>query len=129
MAESKDAFSKSHLESCSIEFHVDGDSSRCPVAQMDLDPSKMKAHTICASKRHSYTAMEKLTIVNYALRYNQASAANKFAVHKSMVSRWMRNYWKIQNALPDIRRISSSPGLAPPLPCQRATQSEANASY
>jgi transposase-like protein len=59
------------------------------------------------SKRFAYSAAEKLEIIAYALRNNQIKASFKFGVHKSMVSRWIRDHRKIYMANPDSKRIGS----------------------
>jgi transposase-like protein len=74
----------------------------------------IKADTVNASRRHSYTASEKIIIVDYALKHTQAMASNKYGIHKSMVSRWVRDYRKIHNALPGTKRIGSGPGISQP---------------
>ncbi|KAJ3318705.1 hypothetical protein HDV06_007099 [Boothiomyces sp. JEL0866] len=58
-------------------------------------------------KRISYTAADKMRIINYALAYSQAEAARKHDVHKSMVSRWVHQYSKIKKAEPQSKRIGA----------------------
>jgi transposase-like protein len=60
-----------------------------------------------SKKRHSYSAEKKLEIVNYAFRYTQSAASDKFGINKSMVSRWIRDCKKIRNADPANRRIGA----------------------
>lgn len=70
-----------------------------PLSNIYQMPSKLA--------RTSYSAAEKLEIIDYALLENQAKAAFKFGIHKSMVSRWIRDFRKIQSADPENRRIGS----------------------
>jgi hypothetical protein len=56
-------------------------------------------------KRSSYSAKEKQNVVKFALENNQAAAARKFSVHKSMVSRWVQDAKKFELADPTARRI------------------------
>ncbi|KAI8927161.1 hypothetical protein BC831DRAFT_549357 [Entophlyctis helioformis] len=62
---------------------------------------------VSASTRDSYSAAEKLDIIDYALKTSQGKAAHHYGVHKSMISRWMRNLTKIRAADPATRRIGS----------------------
>ncbi|KAJ3301667.1 hypothetical protein HDV03_000508 [Kappamyces sp. JEL0829] len=56
--------------------------------------------------RFSYNAKEKLDIIAFALANTQAEASLRYGVHKSMVSRWVRDHHKIQAADKSSRRIS-----------------------
>jgi transposase-like protein len=60
-----------------------------------------------SNKRISYSACDKLKIINFALLTNQTKAAVKFGIHKSMVSRWLKDLRKIKRASPQTRRIGS----------------------
>ena len=62
---------------------------------------------VSSQNRFSYSAAEKLAIIDYALESSQGAAAYHYGVHKSMISRWMRNLSKIQKADPKTRRIGS----------------------
>jgi transposase len=57
--------------------------------------------------RESYSASEKLIIIDYALSTSQTRAAFQFGIHKSMVCRWIKNYTKIKHAKPSNKRIGN----------------------
>jgi transposase-like protein len=58
-------------------------------------------------KRKSYPASFKLMVIAYAERTSQACAADEYDLHKSMISRWVKDKSRIFNAKDNTRRIGS----------------------
>jgi hypothetical protein len=67
---------------------------------------KKNQATFRSGNRTSYSIEEKRQICQYAFWNSQIKAAFKFGVHKSMVSRWMKDVEKFQLADPSAKRIS-----------------------
>lgn len=59
--------------------------------------------------RESFSAADKLVIIDYALQHSQTKASIRYGIHKSMVSRWLKDYVKIKNAPAASKRISDGP--------------------
>lgn len=59
------------------------------------------------TQRFSFSAQAKLQVIDYALQTSQSEASVKFGVHKSMVSRWVKDFDKIKNAPANSKRIST----------------------
>ena len=71
-------------------------------------------NTMPKTNRSSYTAAEKIIIINYAKTHGVRSAGRHFTIDNSMISRWIKDASKFHHAAKKCRRVGSGAPAAYP---------------